>query len=469
MKQLSTLILTLLMSLNIIAESENSLVKKLKPFEIYNTCKELTSNEFKGRQSGSKGYKKAAELAAASFRKWGLTRAEGLRNYYQYLPTPYTVIRNSSMELVLPDKENKTRKQKLVFEQDYLPWFNCDSFEGEADIVFAGWGISAPELGYDDFAGVDVRGKFILCFRGSPDRKDKRFRKYSKTSEKIKRALSKGALGLIHIGRKPYASVGGKFIEKGIDITISSKTASEILKERVKDVSELKRDLTRYKAPISFNLKTRIKLAIKSKHYPNAKSPNVIAVVKGKSEECIVVGAHLDHCGTHAGVSFHGAHDNAVSSAITMAVAKAFAGTRPKKTVMFILFAGEEMGLLGSKHLVNNFPGGIERVKHMVNFELTGIGTSIRCAGGNEKSRIRKCFKDAAEKIKPVKVYFADRSRGRSDHQPFIDKGCTTVCITGTGPHLNYHGSKDTILQINPELTEKIAELTIRAVWKLAN
>ncbi len=469
MKTFSILIFTIILSAFSLADSAGKHSKKLNTFELYNFCKIMASDKFEGRLSGSEGYRKSAEWVASNLKKWGLKPVSGLKGYMQTYRCPYTEIEKASMSIIT-DKANDSKEQikELTIEKDFLPWLNSDSFKGTRELVFAGWGISAPELGYDDFAGMDVKDKFIICFRGSPDSKDKRFRKYASSEAKLRNALKKGVAGIIHIGNKPYASPGGKFIKGGVDITISRKVADTILKERGIDSVKLRKDLKTYKSPISFKLSAKIQLSVESRHYPNARASNVIGTIKGKSENSIVIGAHLDHCGSHAGLTFPGAHDNAAGCAVTMGVAKALADTKPEKTLIFVFFAGEEKGLVGAKHLTANLPTGMREIDYMVNFELCGIGTGIRCAGSSKHKLLRKSFIEASDKLKDIKVHFSEKPGGKSDYQAFAEKGIPYVCITGTGPHMNYHRSADTIFQVNPDLIRAISELTLRGVWKLA-
>src|SRR4030066_578123 len=156
-------------------------LKSISPLEAYDIVKTLASPEFAGRLTGHPGYTAAAEWAARKLESWGLTPISGKDRYLQPYPSPHTVIDKAEMSILLPEgkpeagKAPAFKEMKLTPEKDFLPLLFSDSGDRTAETVFAGWGISAPDLGYDDYAGLDVKGKFVICFRGTPDGADRRF------------------------------------------------------------------------------------------------------------------------------------------------------------------------------------------------------------------------------------------------------------------------------------------------------
>ena len=142
--------------------------------DVYDYCRTMVQPRFAGRYTGHEGYTLAARWAADLFRKWGLKPINKKEGFLQAYPSPYVIVRDAEMTLLFPpEKENETEEKSkeipLKPEDDFFPLLYSDSGKTDTDIVFAGWGISAPELGYDDYAGIDVQGKFILCYRGTPD------------------------------------------------------------------------------------------------------------------------------------------------------------------------------------------------------------------------------------------------------------------------------------------------------------
>src|SRR4030042_818582 len=163
----------------------------IQPFEAYTYCKTLSSEKFSGRLTGHEGYTAAAQWAASKFKEWGLRPFSREAGYLQPYPSPYVLIDKAEMSLFLEEKpegakEATTKEAKLEPEKDFLPLLFSDSGDSTADLVFAGWGISAPELGYDDYAGLDARGKFVLCFRGTPEGGDQRYEPHDQKRARMK-------------------------------------------------------------------------------------------------------------------------------------------------------------------------------------------------------------------------------------------------------------------------------------------
>jgi hypothetical protein len=179
-------------------------LKSISASEAYDIVKTLASPEFAGRLTGHPGYTAAAQWAARKLDSWGLKPVSGKDRYLQPYPSPYTVIDKAEMTILLPEgkpdagKAPSFKEMKLVPEKDFLPLLYSDSADRTAETAFAGWGISAPDIGYDDYAGLDVKGKFVICFRGTPDA-DKKYQVHDEHRTRMKAARDKGALGIIYI------------------------------------------------------------------------------------------------------------------------------------------------------------------------------------------------------------------------------------------------------------------------------
>lgn len=340
-------------------------LSSINPIDAYNTVKVLSSAEFAGRLTGHEGYTRAAEWAAQKFKEWGLKPLSPKEGYLQSYPSPYTLIDKAEMTLYLKEKKGSAQEEvplkeiKLELGKDFLPLLFSDSGDHTAELVFAGWGICAPELGYDDYAGMDVNGKFILCFRGTPDAADRRFEAHDHHRQRMKTAKEKGAVGLFYIYPEINANPNGDWIKGFTPATLTEKVAEYILKERGVSIEDLKKDLQTYKKPLSFPLQSKISYRVSSRHFPYGVGYNIVGTVEGSDlklkKECLVVGGHFDHCGSHLGLLFAGADDNASGSAVVMEIAEAFSklSRKPKRSVVFVLFGGEEMGLMGSNYFAD--------------------------------------------------------------------------------------------------------------------
>ncbi len=485
---LGLILISLLFSFAIPAEKLDSHLQRgldsIRPMDAYNYVKTLCMPQFAGRHTGHEGYTKASKWAAGKFKEWGLKPINRKDGYLQAYPSPYVVVDRAEMTLHLKEAgsqrqdESSLKKAPLKPGTDFLPLLYSDSGKNTAEVVFAGWGISAPELKYDDYAGLDVKGKFIICFRGTPDRREPGFQKHDHHRFRMKTAKEKGALGLFYIYAEPIANPNGDWIEGFTPAIISEKVADMILKERGIKSADLRRDLSTYKKPISFPLQSKISFTVESRHYPEGVGYNIVGYVEGSDPklktECLVVGGHFDHCGEHMGFLFAGADDNASGSAVVMAMAKAFASLKkkPTRSVVFVLFGGEEMGLMGSTYFANNLPSQFKKIDSMFNFDMVGEGDGAGCAMSAEPEELKTVLEEANEHVKILKR--APRIiRGvgvrSSDYAPFFLKGAACISFISNGPHLYYHLPGDTIYRINPDIMADIARLAFLTGFNWAN
>lgn len=441
--------------------------------EAYRIVEKLASPEFAGRFTGHEGYTAAARWAAGRFAAWGLKPVDPKAGYLLPYPSPYTIIRSAEMTLIAPDGRTET---KLVLNNDFLPLFFTGSGSVEAACVFAGWGISAPELNYDDYAGLDVAGKFVVCFRGQPDREDRRFQHHDEHRTRMLTARDKGAAGLVYIYPTPGANPNGDWLEGFLPSEISEKAADLILAEIPSASAELKKALTTYKRPISFDLKTKIRYAVVSEHHPEGIGYNVAGYIEGSDSalrgEVVVIGGHFDHAGSHMGFLYPGADDNASGSATVMEIARAFAGLKkkPRRSVAFVLFGGEEMGLQGSTYFAAHPPARFTGIDAMFNFDMTGEGDGAW--GGTTEEKLKDALLEADKHVgilRGVRIMSGPAGVRGSDHAPFMDKGVPVVSIGSNGPHLAYHEIGDTIYRVNPAIMGDIAKVSFLAALAWAD
>ena len=452
-------------------------LKAIDPAEAYDLVKTLTLPDYAGRLTGHPGYTAAAQWAAKKLASWGLKSVSGKDGFLQPYPSPYTVVDKAEMSVFLPEgRPPEFKEMKLAPEKDFLPLLYSASGDRTAEAVFAGWGISAPDLGYDDYAGLDVRGKFVLCFRGTPDA-DRKWQHHDEHRTRMKAARDKGALGVVYIYPEVLSNPNGDYLEGFTPAMISEKVMDVLLKDLGSTTADLKKALTAWKRPVSFPLRSKIRLAVESRYFPQAVGYNIVGYIEGSDprlrRECVVIGGHFDHTGAHLGLLFPGADDNASGSATCMQAAKAFAALarKPRRSIVIALFGGEETGLQGSTWFVDHLPGPFDKIAGMFNFDMTGEGDGLWGAVAAEPVEFRKALEEADRSVGIVRglgILAGVGVRG-SDHAPFFLKGIPAATLGSNGPHLAYHQTGDTIYRINPDIMADAARLAFLAAHAWAD
>ena len=461
-----------------LAEAE----KQIQAHELYDLCKVMASREFSGRLSGHAGYTRAAQWAAGKFKEWGLRPIDQKATYLQAYLSPYSVLENAELAADLPavtaGREAVATRLKAELAKDFLPLVFSDSGELQgAAVVFCGWGISAPEIGYDDYAGIDARGKFVLCFRGTPDRKDRRYQIHDEHRNRMQTAKNKGAKGIVYIYEEMQINPNGDVIPGFMPLMISEAFADQLLKASNFTCGQLKKDLLAYQRPLSFPLMARFDYRVKSRLDAAGVGYNVAAWVEGSDpelrREVVVLGAHYDGCGEHLGLLFPGANDNASGSSVVLGAAKAAAmlSEKPKRSLLFVLFGGEEKGLQGSTWFAGHLPASFDKVAAMFNFDMTGEGDKAMASIVAGPETLKGTILHADEKTKTLARTWVMNPPGvrGSDFAPFFNKGIPCASFMSNGPHIEYHTIGDTIYRINPDILADIARLAFHAACLFAD
>jgi hypothetical protein len=293
----------------------------------------------------------------------------------------------------------------------------------------------------------------------------------------MKTAKDKGALGIIYIYDEIASNPNGDWIEGFTPAEVSAKVADMILKERNIAAADLRKDLTTYKRPLSFPLSVKARLRVEARPYPQGIGYNVVGRVEGSDptlrKECLVIGGHFDHNGLHMGLLFPGADDNASGSAAVMEIAEAFArlSRKPKRSVVFVLFGGEEMGLQGSEYFAAHLPSGIDKIDAMFNFDMVGEGDASGLGYSAEFPELKDVLEAANRQVNTLRGSYPIRGVGvrGSDFAPFHQKGIPCVSFHSNGPHLYYHQTGDTIYRINPDIMADIARLAFLGAYARAD
>jgi hypothetical protein len=190
---------------------------------------------------------------------------------------------------------------------------------------------------------------------------------------------------------------------------------------------------------------------------------NIVAVIPGTMNEAVLIGAHYDHLGTDGKKVFCGADDHASGTAVVIEMARRFAKTPAKRAIILLAFSGEEMGILGSRHYVNN-PAALEAPVAMINMDMVGrLRENLIVFGADTGSRFKEYLGDS-----PIKIAYNKDAIGPSDHTSFVLKGIPSVHLF-TGAHADYHKPGDTADKLNYDGLRKVADLVETLARRIAD
>ncbi len=434
--------------------------------------KTLASEKMRGRGTGTKELEAAAEMIAREFKSAGLQPVGG--SYFQRFPvtTQARLGSGNKLSLLLDGK-----KEPLGFEKEFIPLNFSSAGEVSGDVVFVGYGITAPEYNYDDYAGVDVKDKIVVILRREPQETDDKspfagrvYTRHAQFDSKATNAKLHGAKAAIVLSDILGAGSGDleRFARNagpanaGIPFLMMKAEAAEKLLEKAgKNLREIYREIDKDLKPRSFALPASIQISLRADVRRVVKTVrNVVGYLPGESDEHVVVGAHYDHLGmgeqfsmapNMVGKPHLGADDNASGSAGVLELARWMAKQpKPKRGVLFMTFAGEELGLLGSSYYVNHPILPIEKAVAMINMDMIGRVKDGRVFIGGSGTGAN--FGDLLKHLpKPETLQF-DMSEtagyGSSDHTSFTTKQ-VPVLFFFSGLHGDYHKPSDTWEKIN--------------------
>ncbi len=450
---------------------------------LMNYVNTMCEPKYDGRGAGSPGYDSVATWVVKNLTEWGIKPAGTNGSFHQEFPRPYTKVFSPGEVEIFLVENNDTLKKSYTIPDQFFPGSNSDSGDITAQVVFVGYGISATEFGYDDYEGIDVKGKIVTFRSESPvDSKHPDVEKwvpYSLHQYKFQNALKHGAAGVLYIGTTANPSIP---FQKGmIYAHIGTEALNDLFYGTGMIYDSLLSKIKQTMKPASVSLMKSARISTSTKHFPNTKTANIIGVIEGSDpklkDEVIIIGAHLDGQG-NPGVLLPGALDNATGVANVMEVARALASLpeKPKRSVAFFFIGAEECGLIGSNYFVENptFPKG--KTVCFINLDMVGNGTGLALWGGESYPEILQPFQDANSSFihRDFKYSLArmPRTRPRSDGAVFLKAGYKSVGVGTTNwvKPVNYHHPNDKPeITICPEIMEDASRMLFLGVWKLAN
>jgi len=432
----------------------------------------LAAPQMEGRGAGTKGLAHAAKMLEARYKSLGLKPA-GTNGYLQ----PFSVITGAKLKgnnhFVVHDGNSKA---ELKVNEDYVPFSFSESGVANSSVVFAGYGATAEEFQYDDYVGLDVKDKIVVVLRYEPPSFATKggnhgLTQHSQLITKAINARNHGAKGLVLVNGKlgdgeedlltRFGSVSGPENTGILFVQVRNSVADGWFKTSGKSLSDIQNAINTSSKPASFSfpdtLHASVNVSIES---TRATVNNVLAFLPGKTDEYIIVGAHYDHLGrgnfdslapSQIGQVHPGADDNASGTAGVLELARLFApqAGQMKRGILFMSFAGEELGLLGSAHWVKETTLPLDKAVAMLNMDMIGrIKDGKVFIGGVGTGSSFKTILDEDKSKTKLNLEFSAGGYAASDHTSFVSKKIP-VLFFFSGLHSDYHKPSDTADKIN--------------------
>lgn len=433
-------------------------------------AKELSSDAMLGRRTAFEGGRRAEAWMVSRISASGMHPMDGSGAYLE----PF----NFPAAAVSPPIALSIEGEALEYPTQFVDLLYSGSGKVEAEVVFVGYGIAAPDRGWDDYADLDVRGKVVLVLRGAPASRESEFEVERQIGWKSAAAAERGAAGfLVAEGAKAVpGTIQAIFHRPGLPaLWIDGASADRILEKRGRTLADLKATRDAGEPGRSFGTGVKVALEVNAQFWPAVKGHNVLAGIRGTDpdlrHEVVLVGAHLDHLGTDAlGRVFNGADDNASGAAVLLALAETLKDNRfrPLRTVVFCWFGAEEQGLEGSRALAAFRPFPHRSLVAVLNVDMAGVGRPEVAIGGGEAYpqvfdlAAAACPKPYAASLTPFRV------GPNSDHWPFYERGIPALSFHSLGDRPNYHQLTDDAEHLQVECLEAVGRVVGSALVALA-
>lgn len=468
MKRLTILFLANLLTATLLAQitpdAENA-IKQVNPDHIKADMTYLADDLLQGRQPGTEGFALASKYVETQFMSMGLLPGVDGKSYVQPVTLKKGIVNESESSLVLVSKGDRTA---LVYDEDFMLQPNLVSpmSEVSGQLVFVGYGVHAPELGYDDYQKIDVKNKIVVFFNQAPESFPSNERAYfSSAPVKYEEAVKRGAIGAITMqlpgdqrtsweaavrrskqGTSRWADATGKaqntFEQLKVIATFNPANAEKLFTSSGKKMDAIINSIKNNK-PQSLPLNLEARMTVSSETSSIATS-NLIGIIPGSDpvlkNEYVVYVAHVDHFGIGVPVKgdsiYNGAHDNASGTSIALEIARTYKRLKEptKRSIIIAIVTGEESGLLGSDFFASN--PTIPQQSMVANFSMDMPFFFHPVLDivpyGAQHSSLSKPLGEAAKYLNlgigpdpfPEQVVFI-----RSDHYSFIKKGIPSLFI----------------------------------------
>ena len=446
----------------------------------------LAQVDWQGRRSGTEGAERAAEWIAAEFARIGLLPAGESGRFDQAFSFIDGVVLGPANRLAVAGRA-------FAPSEDFRPLAFSSPGAVSGDVVFAGYGIVSRDLGYDDYEGLDVRDKVVLLLRYGPggDDPQSKWGAFTPLRLKVSTARDRGARAVLIVtgpltpdAKDELVPLRGdaSLADAGIPaFTVKRAVAEALLAPSGDTLEAVQRKLDESSRASPLPLAGVTLEAVADLTPRRSATCNVVGLLpRGAGErEAIVVGAHYDHLGlglsgsldpSPEGKVHPGADDNASGVAGLLELARRLAaGTGPlRRSVYFVAFGAEELGVLGSSHFIKSPPRPIDRIAAMFNLDMIGrLRDDTLDVHGVGTSPVWRPLVEEAARRAGLKPRFHEGGYGPSDHSPFYAAG-RPVFFVFTGVHPDYHRPSDVAERISAEGILRVVDLVEPVLTALA-
>lgn len=497
-------------------------LKSITPEKLKSHIAVLAHDSLQGRGPASEGDRKATEYIISQFKKYGLVPAGEKKSFIQKVPMVGVTVDPTTQLTINKGNQSVT----LAYSTDFVA--TIGTYEptisiNNAEMIFVGYGIVAPEQQWNDYKNVDVKGKILVMMNNDPSSDDPNFfagkgrTYYGRWTYKYEIAAEKGALGAIVIHTNPSAGYRYEVIQNSWSremFDLEEKSSAHALAMKAWTTEDATK---RYLSLAGYSLDSLIKIAESSSFKPiplgitlnsviksdikRLQTNNIIGKIEGSDpslkNQYVVFSAHYDHFGIGRPINgdsiYNGAMDNASGTALMLNLAETFSSLKikPKRSLLFAAVGAEEQGLLGSKYFANNPTVPASSIAANINTDVINVigkTTDISWQGSDRSSLGNDLTEIANQLGLPVLPDLAPEQGGffRSDHFSFAKVGIPAMSM-GSGRTFvgvdtsfvrmmrergskNYHQPSDEIYpDWNFDGAMQQAELVIRVVWRIAN
>ena len=440
----------------------------------------FASDKLEGRETGTKGAKAARAYVAEAFKNYGLSPAGNDDSYFHRFEAVAGAIMGTENALTITVQDSAINYDPKT---DFSPLAHTENGKVEGELAFVGYGIEAADVKYDDYAGIDVKGKVVLMLRYTPAGDDPHSSFYAHAALRKKAAVArdKGAAAILFVAG-PEDEPEDKLVKFKYDrtasrsgiVTMSIKRAlaDRILAGTGKTVADLEKELKKSQKGASFSIpQVRVSMNADVKN-DRRQAANVAGLLVGENEslrdQLVIIGAHFDHLGRGGSGSLdgdgygkihNGADDNASGTAGLLEIAQKLSSMESlQRSYLFIAFSGEELGLLGSKAYIKDAPVSLENAAAMLNMDMIGrLKDNKLIAYGLGTTPIWHGILDSLNALPEFSFNLKKNNDGYgpSDHASFYQEKMPVLALF-TGLHGEYHKPEDDADLINYEGEERI-------------